>query len=188
MLPNASLEIQRVRAHFSPNREAVFTRGLASPARYGASHPEQFSYIHFVAHGTANRVSPMESAVILSPDAQGAHEFKLYAREIVRYPLRADLVTISACYGSGSRTYAGEGLVGLAWAFLRAGAHQVVGALWQVDDTSTPLLMDRFYGALQAGEPASTALRTAKLTLLALGGAPIASLSTGELSSCTVGS
>jgi CHAT domain-containing protein len=165
-LPNASLEIQRVRAHFPADRESVLTRELASPSRYGASHPEQFSYIHFVAHGTANRLSPMDSAVILSPEGEDAREFKLYAREIVRHPLRADLVTISACYGSGSRTYAGEGLVGLAWSFLRAGAHQVVGALWQVDDASTPLLMDRFYGALQGGESASSALRAAKLSLL----------------------
>lgn len=165
-LPNASLEVERVSAHFKANRQVVVTHALAAPSRYGASHPEQFNFIHFVAHGTANRTSPMDSAVILSPEGGDARDFKLYAREIVKYPLHASLVTISACYGSGSRTYAGEGLIGLAWAFLRAGAHQVVGALWQVDDASTPLLMDRFYAALQAGEPASNALRTAKLTLL----------------------
>jgi hypothetical protein len=51
----------------------------------------------------------------------------------------------SACYGSGLRTYAAEGLVGLAWALLRAGSHNVIGALWQADDSSTPLLMDRLY-------------------------------------------
>ena len=92
--------------------------------------------------------------------------FKLYARDIMRYPLHARLVTISACYGSGLRAYAGEGLVGLSWAFLRAGAHNVIGALWEVNDASTPLLMDRLYGELEAGSSPDAALRAAKLSLI----------------------
>ena len=36
----------------------------------------------------------------------------------------------------------------LSWAFLRAGSHNVIGALWEVNDASTPLLMDRLYGEL----------------------------------------
>jgi CHAT domain-containing protein len=76
------------------------------------------------------------------------------------------LVTISACYGSGLRTYAGEGLVGLAWAFLRAGSHNVIGALWQADDAATPQLMDRLYGELSMGATPDAALRTAKLSLI----------------------
>jgi CHAT domain-containing protein len=110
-------------------------------------------------------LSPLESAVVLSP-AQNPADFKLYARDIVQYPLRARLVTISACYGSGLRTYAGEGLVGLAWAFLRAGSHNVIGALWQADDAATPLLMDRLYAELEAGKTPDAALRTAKLALI----------------------
>jgi len=38
----------------------------ATPAAYLASSPEQFSYIHFVAHGTASRLSPLDSAIVLS--------------------------------------------------------------------------------------------------------------------------
>src|ERR1700742_2028647 len=84
----------------------------------------------------------------------------------MRAPLRARLVTISACYGSGLRAYAGEGLVGLSWAFLRAGAHNVIGALWEVSDESTPQLMDSLYQGLEDGLPPSDALREAKLSLL----------------------
>jgi CHAT domain-containing protein len=90
----------------------------------------------------------------------------LYARDIIRRPLRADLVTISACYSAGDRAYAGEGLVGLSWAFLRAGAHNVIAALWDVTDASTELLMDEFYDELDKGASPETALRTAKLSLL----------------------
>jgi len=52
----------------------------------------------------------------------------------VNLPLQAELVTISACRSAGARTYSGEGLVGLAWAFLNAGAHNVVAGLWNVED------------------------------------------------------
>jgi CHAT domain-containing protein len=57
-------------------------------------------------------------------------------------------------------------LVGLSWAFLRAGAHNVVGALWDVSSISSAQLMDDFYGELQKGKSPSSALRAAKLKLL----------------------
>jgi CHAT domain-containing protein len=84
----------------------------------------------------------------------------------MKHPIHARLVTISACYGSGTRSYAGEGLVGLAWAFLRAGAHHVIGALWEVSEESTPRLMDSLYQGLESGKTPAEALRQAKLTLL----------------------
>jgi len=165
-LSHAAAEIQSIQQHFPPDGETVITQARAVPAAYTASGPDRFRYIHFVAHGTASRLSPLDSAVVLSPAPANTEDFKLYAREIVLHPLHARLVTISACYGSGLRTYAGEGLVGLAWAFLRAGSHNVIGALWQVDDASTPLLMDRLYAELEAGKSADAALRAAKLALI----------------------
>lgn len=165
-LPNASVEIERIEKHFSPEGQTVLTQSRAVPAAYTTSGPDQFRYIHFVAHGTANRSSPLDSAVVLSPAQRNPEDFKLYARDIVQHPLHARLVTISTCYGSGLRTYAGEGLVGLAWAFLRAGSHNVIGALWQADDASTPLLMDRLYSELGDGKTPAAALRAAKLSLI----------------------
>jgi CHAT domain-containing protein len=165
-LPNASAEMHRIEQHFSPDGQTVLGRARAVPLAYAMSGPARFRYIHFVAHGTASRSSPLDSAVILSPAPEDPEDFKLYARDIMHHPLQARLVTISACYGSGLRTYVGEGLVGLAWAFLRAGAHNVIAALWQADDGATPLLMDRLYGELQAGAMPDAALRTAKLSLI----------------------
>ncbi len=165
-LPNADAEIKDIRQHFSPQSQLVLTQAQAVPAAYATSTPGQFQYIHFVAHGTASRLSPLDSAVVLSPPPGSPQEFKLYARDIVQHHLNANLVTISTCYGSGVRTYAGEGLVGLAWVFLRAGSHNVIGALWQADDASTPLLMDRLYSELRTGKTPDVALRDAKLMLL----------------------
>jgi CHAT domain-containing protein len=165
-LPNASTEIHSIKRHFQPESEVVLTKADAVPAAYAAIRPDRFSYIHFVAHGTASRLSPLDSAVVLSASPGHPDTFKLYARDIVREPLHARLVTISACYGSGLRAYAGEGLVGLSWAFLRAGSHNVIGALWEASDASTPLLMDRLYSEIQTGRYPDAALRAAKLSLI----------------------
>jgi CHAT domain-containing protein len=183
-LPEAAIEMEKIGKHFSSGQEQVFTREQANPPAYLASKPERFSYIHFVAHGTASSLSPLDSAIVLSragalktdalkadvPKA-GAEEdsFKLYARDIIHHPLRAELVTVSTCRSAGERAYSGEGLVGLSWAFVRAGAHNVIGALWDVSDASTPQLMDELYGELKKGETPDAALRHAKLTLLRSG-------------------
>ena len=164
-LGKAPDEMKSIEKHFASTRRRVFAREQATPAAYLESRPAQFFYIHFVAHGTASRVSPLDSAIVLS--GNGADDsFKLYARDIIHRPLRADLVTISTCYGAGSRAYSGEGLVGLSWAFLRAGAHNVIGALWEVSDVSTPGLMDEVYGELMKGKSPASALRAAKLSML----------------------
>jgi CHAT domain-containing protein len=165
-LPRAAEQMANVAKHFSASQEEVFSRTAATPAAYVASNPGQFSHIHFVAHGTSSRLSPLDSAIVLSKSAVETDSFKLYARDIVQHPLQADLVTISACYGAGERAYSGEGLVGLAWAFLRAGAHNVIAGLWEVTDASTEQLMDRFYDELDKGAAPDAALRAAKLSLL----------------------
>ena len=165
-LPNAAAEITEIAAHFPPGSRTMLTQAEAVPASYSASHPDRYAYIHFVAHGTASRLSPLDSAIVLSAEPQRPDNFKLYARDIVHQHLHARLVTISTCYGSGQRAYAGEGLVGLSWAFLRAGSHNVIGALWEVNDASTPQLMDRLYAELQNGAAPDAALRTAKLSLI----------------------
>jgi len=163
VLPDSSRETEVLRKYFPESRIKLFAKAAATPSAYLSSNPGKFSYIHFSTHGTASRLQPLESAIILSPDGDS---FKLYARDIIRRPLAAYLVTISACNGAGVKVYAGEGLVGLAWAFLRAGAHNVIGGLWEVSNASTPQLMDELYKGLNNGDDAVVALRNAKLKFI----------------------
>ncbi len=162
-LPQAGAEMTDVERYFAAPERTVLSRQQATASAYLESKPAQYSFIHFVAHGTASRASPLDSAVILSKQGDS---YKLYARDIVTQPLHANLVTISACHGAGERTYSGEGLVGLTWAFLRAGAHSVIAALWEVNDNSTPELMDDLYAEIQKGSAPDAALHHAKLKLL----------------------
>ena len=163
-LLQAPNEMKKVERYFPEPRRAVLEGDRATPSAYLNSNPERFSYVHFATHGTASRTRPLESAVILSQEGES---YKLYARDIVTRHLKAELVTISACYGAGTRAYSGEGLVGLSWAFLRAGAHNVIGALWEVSDTPvTPELIDSLYRELGEGKDLASALRSAKISLL----------------------
>jgi CHAT domain-containing protein len=170
-LSKAADEIRDIERHFAAAETKILTREQATPVNYLEGKPERFSYIHFVAHGTASRLSPLDSAIVLSKATAADDSFKLYARDIIQHSLHADLVTISSCYGVGTRAYSGEGMVGLSWSFLRAGAHGVIGALWEVSDASTPQLMDSLYSELKRGQSPDAALRTAKLQLLHSGSA-----------------
>ena len=118
-LKYAAAEIANVSKHFPADGVATYQGDRASPAAYKTATPDRFTFVHFTAHAAANLESPLDSAVILTgPDAA----YKLYARDVAAMPLRAELVTVSACRSAGERAYSGEGLVGFAWAFLRAGA------------------------------------------------------------------
>jgi CHAT domain-containing protein len=161
-LTKAADELDLIQRRFAPTC-TIFDGDRATPRAYRDANPGQYGYIHFVAHGIASRLRPLESAVVLANDGGS---YKLYARDIIKQKLHARLVTISSCHGAGTRAYTGEGLVGLAWAFLHAGAHQVIAALWEVDDNATPNLMDDLYGNIRAGQDPATALRNAKLKLI----------------------
>ncbi|MBV8819182.1 MAG: CHAT domain-containing protein [Acidobacteriaceae bacterium] len=164
-LSYASTEIGSLRRRFASREKKVLTGGEATVTAYRESDPERFWLIHFTAHAEANHDAPLDSAVILAPDRS---EYKLYAHDIDR--LQAELVTVSACRSAGSRSFSGEGLIGFAWAFLHAGARNVVAGLWDVDDRSTAQLMDRMYAELESGKSPAEALHAAKLELLRSGG------------------
>jgi CHAT domain-containing protein len=116
-----------------------------------------YSVIHFATHAFANVDRPEKSAVVLSqvdlPDAFDAamtgeriYDGLVTAREITReWDIDADLVTLSACETGLGKEIGGEGYVGLAYAFLQAGARGLLVSLWRVDDRATALLMRRFY-------------------------------------------
>jgi tetratricopeptide (TPR) repeat protein len=161
-LGGAAREVKEIQSRFGGASPAVYTGAKASPAAYLQAQPERFQAIHFAAHAEANVERPLESAVVL---ARAGDSYKLYARDVVDIPIHAELVTLSACRSAGAREYAGEGLIGFAWAFLEAGARAVVAGLWDVSDVSSAPLMARFYEGVAARHDPVRALREAKLAL-----------------------
>jgi CHAT domain-containing protein len=162
-LPFAASEIEMISKAVGPRRSEILQGAVANPAAYRNAMPGQFSWIHFAAHAAANQSSPLDSALILS---SRDNAYQLSGREVMNIPLNASLVTLSACRSAGTKTYSGEGQVGLSWAFLRAGARSVVAGLWDVTDRSTATLMADFYDQLAQNIAPVEALRHAKLKLL----------------------
>jgi CHAT domain-containing protein len=162
-LPNGEEELEGIEKSFPANERLVLSGATASPAGYQRAHPERFGFIHFDAHATTRRDYPLDSAIVLSREGDRG---ELSARDVLAMHTQAAVVTLSACHSAGARNYAGEGLVGLAWAFLQSGAGSVIAGLWDVSDNSSPRLMEHLYALLAEGDAPADALRAAKLALL----------------------
>jgi CHAT domain-containing protein len=154
-------ELQVLSKTYGP-RCTLLKGASATPANFLQAHPERYSLIHLSTHAIPNPESPLNSYFVLSPDTDEG--YKLYAHDLAKLRLGANLVVLSACQSTG-KNVPGEGLVGLAWAVLRAGAHNVIASLWSVAAPATAGLMTRFYSHLDAGESPSQALHSAKLAL-----------------------
>ena len=123
------------------------------------------SLIHIAAHGNAERgeialaplhpVPPGSTTGIPQED-----DYLLKMSDISKVKVRAKLVVLSCCH-SGRGQIRAEGVVGIARAFLGAGARSVLVALWALDDSVTKKLMSRFYENLLHGESASASLHAA---------------------------
>jgi CHAT domain-containing protein len=91
----------------------------------------------------------MYSWLALAPGGKDATDDALEAREIVGMNLHADLAVLSACDTGSGKALAGEGLVGMSWAFLAAGTRTTVVSQWQVESSSTTDLMLAFHRSLK---------------------------------------
>ena len=80
--------------------------------------------------------------------------------DIQAVKLRASLVVLSCCH-SGQGPVSPEGVVGMARAFLIAGARSVLSSLWEIDDEATLMFMTSFYEQFGNGKSASVALQRA---------------------------
>ena len=117
--------------------------------------------VHIAAHGK------METGeVILAPNTTRKNsqpeekDYLLTMKDVLEAGLRARLVVLSCCHTARGEVMA-EGVVGIARAFLGAGARSVVVTLWAIDDEGTLEFMSFFYDALATGKKASEALQQA---------------------------
>ncbi len=128
---------------------------------------DQFRILHLAVHGFADTQYPERSALVLGKDPRSGDDGLLQVREIIRLRLNAELTTLSACDTGVGKLQGQEGISNLVEAFLVAGSQSVVASLWSADDTFASTLMERFYQRMAQGEDTSSALRDAKLDLLA---------------------
>ena len=118
--------------------------------------------IHIAAHG-----SKCTGEIALSPNLGWTSKFPqkedfiLQMSDVRAASLRARLVVLSCCHSGRGRILKGEGVVGIARAFLAAGARSVLISLWEIDDEATMVFMKSFYQQLKEGKTASAAIHQA---------------------------
>lgn len=113
-------------------------------------------WLHYSGHAEFRPESPLFSSLHL---AAGEH---LTAADLLRRRLAADLVTLAACETGRHDGDSSVELVGLARAFLQAGARTVVATLWSAPDLATGRLMAACYREAQVLRQPAAALRRAQ--------------------------
>ncbi len=138
-LPLAELEAKSIRWNFP---EMDILTGRKATKEWLVKNISKYGIIHLAAHGEFDEFNPLLSSLWLA--SEDPENRRLSVKEVFALDIRADLVTLSACQTGLGKLEAGE-LIGLNRAFIYAGTHALVSALWRVDDLSTSVLMKHFY-------------------------------------------
>lgn len=161
-LADAEAEVLALSKIYSPKHSRVYSRGDAQETVFKREAPA-FNVIHIAAHAIVDDRAPLYSAIVLAENR--GDDGLLEAREVVDLPLNADLAVLSACETARGRVGAGEGMVGLSWAFFAADCPTTVVSQWNAESAATARLMIDLHRRLIAGEPVAEALRGAQLAL-----------------------
>lgn len=168
-LPEAKKQVEELSKLYGANRSLIFTGARATETEF-KQQAGKYKILHLATHGILDDASPLYSYILLADGgASGEEDGRLEARELMRMNLSANLVVLSACETGRGRIGAGEGLIGLSWAFFVAGSPTTVASLWKVESVGTTELMLNFYRRLQDNtKPASKAgaLQSASIALL----------------------
>ena len=117
--------------------------------------------VHIAAHGEMGTgeiaLSPNPERKYVIPERE---DYILKITDLQAVQLRARLVVLSCCH-SAEGEITPEGAVGIARAFLGAGARSVLASLWAIDDEATMEFMKSFYQHLLDGNSASVSLNLA---------------------------
>lgn len=115
----------------------------------------QADYIHFASHAVSDPANPMDESFVLLSDGY------LTGRMLQRlgYSFKGHpIIVLSACQTGLGKAFEG-GTYGLARVLREGGASQIVGNLWNVGDTVSGRLMQRFGQFVAAGQGGEFALR-----------------------------
>jgi CHAT domain-containing protein len=143
-LPRLEHSADEVRGITGP-QDRVLLRGDASETavKRELATPSSWDVVHFACHGVMDRDAPSLSSLALTPTE--TDDGFLTAVEIFQMHVRARLVVLAACDMGRGKLIAGEGVLGIARAFLAAGARRLLVSVWPADDRATTVLMKRFY-------------------------------------------
>ncbi|BAY47321.1 TPR repeat-containing protein [Scytonema sp. HK-05] len=158
-LPGAEEEVKNITQLF-PSSQAYL--GNDATLNNFKTYASRFPLVHLATHGCFQEEDckklNLKKNTLLFADTQ----FDI--ADAARLGLQGtQLLTLSACQTAQATNSSGEGIVGVAYIFERAGAKAVMAGLWAVDDKATQSLMIEFYQNLKQGMSKGEALQKAKL-------------------------
>ncbi|MBI4542547.1 MAG: CHAT domain-containing protein [Gemmatimonadetes bacterium] len=159
--PSGQREVEAIVAAWPRGQADVLSGPDATEAAVRANGGGR-RLLHFATHAQADDRDPLSSHLRLAGDADQDGYFHL--TEISQAHLQTPLVVLSACETLKGRLFNGEGMMGLARAFLAGGAGAVVATRWPVGPRAAEF-MSVFYQALAAGRAPSSALQEARASL-----------------------
>ncbi|MBZ0090520.1 MAG: CHAT domain-containing protein, partial [Thermoanaerobaculia bacterium] len=166
-------ELRQLAAALGVGEEALFLGPRATESAVRRTDLADVRILAFATHGllSGDLQGLAEPALAFSPPetATADDDGLLTASEVSELQLSAEWVILSACNTAGGDGRAdGEGLSGLARAFLYAGARAILASHWPVRDDAAAYLTTRAVGALASGEKPrrSEALRLAMMSLM----------------------
>ncbi|MEO7969984.1 MAG: CHAT domain-containing tetratricopeptide repeat protein [bacterium] len=167
-LPEAESEVRLLSDLYGPTRSKIYI-GPAALEERAKTEASNYSVLHFATHAILNNASPMYSYLALAQGGAG-EDGLLESWEITKLDLKANVVVLSACETARGRVGAGEGMIGLTWAFFVAGSPATVVSQWKVDSAATKLLMLDFHRGLKTslGNPKITNKKSEALRMAAL--------------------
>ena len=119
----------------------------------------EFDIVHCAVHGVFDSTAPLQSHLRLA--AGDGEDGLLEAREIMEMRINASLAVLAACETARGGEDAGEGIIGMSWAFFLARCPAVVASQWKVDSASVSELSLGFHQQLASGLSADAALQKA---------------------------
>jgi CHAT domain-containing protein/tetratricopeptide (TPR) repeat protein len=146
-LPGTAREAQAISALFAP-AEIDSLSGLdASREAFLGRDLSRYRIIHVAAHAISDVEAPRLSTLVLSTlDKNGGTiTGNVFSGELLLRKVSAEVFVLSACDTAVGREVAGEGLLGLRYTALAAGAKTVVASMWQLPDRPASELMTAFY-------------------------------------------
>jgi CHAT domain-containing protein len=161
-----AIEIQQT---VGPEKASVFLGFNASVETILGPEMRNYRILHLATHGISDETTPGFSGLVLSLVSPDGHPVFGYLKthDIANLDLHPELVVLSACDSGTGNNLSGEGVTGLAYAFLHAGARQVASTLWDVDDEVTKDLMINFYKEMySAGLDPAEALRQSQISMM----------------------
>ena len=174
-LPGALEELLQLEKLFKNTKPLIYKQAQATEANLQTLNQKgllaQHRYLVFTAHGYLSDEVPTLSSIVLGqvnnpPSIDGY----VTAGEWPGYNLKSDLMVLSACETGLGEVIAGEGVMGLPYAFYVAGNKNTILTLWSISDKITAEFITSFFAKLKAGVGQIKALTATKREFIKKGG------------------